>query len=158
LVCDLPYPADTVGACQEQVPHAPDEIEARLVDNDRPCLTVVSITERCEICPPAHLDFLTHAAFHVHAQRVDVVFGLAEHDLQHERALWAFLEAVADEFHVLDHVPINEVHDPATIDRIARKAVGVPGDDAVGFATFDAADHLGIHGPAWRLGAHLFFE
>ncbi len=103
--------------------------------------------------PPAVLQLGPIAALHVFAQAVYIVLGVAEDDGEHELALWVVLEGEGAELKVSELLLIEEVDDPASVDRIASQTVWMPGNNAIRLAALDSSEHFREERSTWRLGA-----
>ena len=144
---------DAASPVGDQPEQTLNQREIHRVGDDGAGGAVVTVAERGAIGPPAVLQLGAVAAFDVFGQGVGIVFGLAEHDLQHELALRIVLEGVGGEFQVLEHAAIQQIDQPPAVDGVARQTVRSPGGDALRLALFDAGDHSVEAGPPRRHGA-----
>ena len=111
------------------------------LNGDAPIVAVVEISDRWTIGPDAVPQFLPDAAFDVFRKIVNVVFALAEGDVEHEFAMRRCFKAKCGKAQILNFADVHQVHDPAAVNAVTGKAVGMPCKDAVGVAFLDLAQH-----------------
>src|SRR3546814_9390235 len=128
--------------CSSDLEHAAHQREAVWVADDGAGFLAVAVSERGHVGAPALGDLRAVPALHVLREAVDVVLRVPEYDGEHELALRVVLEGEGGELEVPERAAVEEVHDAAAVDRVAGQAVGMPGDDALGVAALDAAEHL----------------
>jgi len=68
------------------------------------------------------------------------------------------LEPERGEFERVEFLLVEEVDDAAAVDGVSCQSVGMPGDDAGGFAGFDAAEHFVENGSAGAFGGFALDE
>jgi hypothetical protein len=117
---------------------------------------VVEVAQGSPLRPDTVFDFLPFAPRDVFAQVVHVVFRLAEHHREHEFYLSRRLKAERRKFQVDDLSRVHEVNSPPAIERVTGESVGMPSEDAGGFATINAVDQLVEYRPAGSFGGLLF--
>lgn len=107
---------------------------------------------------PAHFSLSPISAPYMLAQSIDLIFGVAKHDGEHELSLGTVLEGERGESQITEFPGVQEVNDLAAIDSISGEPVWVPGEDAVGFAAGDTFQHQSEYLPTRATGTFAFQE
>lgn len=145
-----------MGAVEQQIPRLAHQPEPLRIFDDRMVLGVVEVTKRRHARQPTLLQFGFVAPFYVFAQAVHVVLRLAKEDVKHKLALRSVFKTVGREFEIGEFAVIQKVDDLPAVNRVAGQPVRMPGDDPVGFASFDALNHAVEKRTAWLFGALRF--
>ncbi|MFA5928189.1 MAG: hypothetical protein WC838_02675 [Candidatus Margulisiibacteriota bacterium] len=119
-------------------------------------LEIVIVAKQGHPRPFAPAKFLTQTALNVFGQIINVVFGLAENDVQHKLTLGRVIKAIGREIQVVDQAFIDQVDNFAAVNGVTGQPVRMPGNNAFCFAFFYSGYHFVEYRPAWLLGGPGF--
>lgn len=118
---------------------------------------VVYITNRNAARIFAAPEFLAKSSFGIFRKRIDIIFALAEGNIQHEFPLRRRLKPKGGEAQGGNLAGIDKIDDLAAINAIAGQAVGMPSNDALRPPFLYLLDHLVEDRPSRNL-SRLFFN
>lgn len=99
--------------------------------------------------------FATLSTPDVLRQTIDVIFGLREHHGQHHLTGRRVLKGEGRKSQFADTAGVEEVDDATTVERVPCQAVGMPCQNALCFAPFNAVEHLIEHRASGSFGGQL---
>ncbi|MDD4466968.1 MAG: hypothetical protein PHQ08_00760 [Candidatus Pacebacteria bacterium] len=92
----------------------------------------------------------------VFGKRIHIVFALPKGDVEHELSLSRVFIPKLRKFKRSKSTAVQEIDYLSAINRIARQSVGVPRQNSVCFAMFNAREHIVENEAARNFGALLF--
>lgn len=111
------------------------------MNGDTAVIAVIEISDRRTVGPDAVPQFLPDATLDIFREVINIVFALAEGDVEHEFAVRRCFKAKCGKAQILNFTDVHQVHDPAAVNAVTGKTIGMPCKNAVGVAFLDLAQH-----------------
>lgn len=149
---------EIVPSCRVGLEKSPNQRGLLLVNFDSPQAWFVHIAQRRLVRIDSPPNFLPHSAPHIFRERIHIIFRLPERHIENKFSLRRVFEPKRGKFQGRELARVHQPDNPPAIDRVARKAVGMPRQERIGLPFFYPSQHVVEDRPPRLLGCHGFHE